>query len=69
MIKAGFVDWPNKDDRLRAMVVEGKTRREMAAELGCNMAQIGGRLYRLGLTKPNGRKGQPKRKASAATNV
>jgi hypothetical protein len=64
MNKAGFIDWSDKDDRLRAMLGEGKTRREMASALECNVAQIGGRLYRLGLTKPNGRRGQPKVKAA-----
>jgi len=62
MTHAGFFKWDDAaDERLRAMAAAQKKRREMAAELGVNIAQIGGRLYRLGLTKPNGRRGQSRK--------
>lgn len=61
------MDWtPEQDEKLRDFVAAHKTRRFMAEHFGVNIAAIGGRVYRLGLTKPNGRKGQPKKKAEAA---
>ena len=59
--------WASADlDSLREMVAQGKTRSFMAEHFGVNVAQIGGFVYRLGLTKPNGREGQPKKVREAA---
>lgn len=58
--------WTEDDNGvLREMVATNKTRSFMAQHFGVNVAQIGGQVYRLGLTKPNGRRGQPKKKAAA----
>lgn len=53
---------PELDSRLRDLVDAGKTNREIGDALGIGANAIGGRKFKLGLTKPNGRRGQPKRK-------
>lgn len=66
MSDPGFFKWTEESDAaLREMIADGKTRREIGRHFGINVAQVGGRAYRLGLTKPNGRRGQPKKKADA----
>jgi Zn-dependent peptidase ImmA (M78 family) len=49
---------PEHDEEFRRLHAEGKTREELASHFGVSVNSINGRKFRLGLTKPNARRGK-----------
>lgn len=45
------IDWTAKDPVLRALLAQGVTQRQIAAQLGVTPGAVSSRLYRLGLVK------------------